>query len=305
MFDIPGYPSFVERQVMKPDGGAFAAFGDTRDSPTWANNHMALGFFDALFPNTVETFGADAPTRRLGDVLLSGKSYMASQNGLDHQKAGDTYVEHFLYHLLGDPSGQMWAQEPMHFDLEKVSTQYRARADGPPWEIVVNLPGGAGNPAPEGTILTLLQNGQAIGRGIAGPDGAAVVAPEVGVEPKNLSVALDQDGALPAQDNVDGVPQPAQKTPTSMSITCPARSSTTSTVPVSGTLTGAPAQSTVQVKWTPASGAPFTHDVTTDANDHWLDRAPTPSAGQWRVDATYDGDATYEGSTANCGFPVG
>ena len=44
-------PSFVEETIRHPGGGAVAGFGDTRVSPTWANNHMALGFFDALFPN--------------------------------------------------------------------------------------------------------------------------------------------------------------------------------------------------------------------------------------------------------------
>src|SRR5581483_10745471 len=114
-FDIPGHPSFEELQLQKSGGGAVAAFGDTRVSPTWANNHMALGFFDALFPNILPSFGDPSPTRRLGDVLLSGKRYMASQNNLDGQGDDETYQEHYLYHLLGDPSGQMWADPPRHF----------------------------------------------------------------------------------------------------------------------------------------------------------------------------------------------
>ena len=64
-FDIPGVPSFVEQQVMKPDGGAFAGFGDTRVSPTWPNNHMAYGFFDAMFPELKPSYGSDTATARL------------------------------------------------------------------------------------------------------------------------------------------------------------------------------------------------------------------------------------------------
>jgi hypothetical protein len=305
-FDDPTHPSFVELQVMKPDGGAFAGFGDSRVSPSFPNNHMALGFFDALFPNTEPTFGSPTPSRRLGDVLLSGKAFMASQEGIDWQGAGDTYYEHHLYGLLGDPSAQMWAAEPQHWDPSKITSTYVARADGPPWEIHVQLPPGGGDPPPEGTILTLLQNGQAIGKAIAGADGTATLTPEVNVDPTNLKVALDQDGALPAQDDVDGTPpQKPQKATTTMTITCPSAGKVQGTSAVQGDLNGAPAGVTVHVKWSPPQGQPaFTHDVTTDASGHWVDRTGTNFAGQWSVDATYDGDDTHLGSTANCGFAV-
>ena len=65
-FDTPAHPSFVELQVLRPDGGAIAGFGDTRVSPSFPNNHMALGFFDALFPSAVADYGGPE-TRRLGD----------------------------------------------------------------------------------------------------------------------------------------------------------------------------------------------------------------------------------------------
>ena len=35
--------SFVGEALVKPDGGAVGAFGDTRDSPTWHNTQIALG----------------------------------------------------------------------------------------------------------------------------------------------------------------------------------------------------------------------------------------------------------------------
>jgi hypothetical protein len=236
-------------------------------------------------------------------VLLSGKAFMASQEGIDWQGAGDTYYEHQLYHLLGDPSAQMWAAEPHRFDPSQVISQYVVRAEGPPWEIHVQLPRGGGDPPPEGTIVTLLQNGQAIGKAIAGGDGTATVTPEVNVDPQNLKIALDQDGTLPGQDDVDGVPP--QKSATSMSISCPSAGKVQGVAAVQGNLTGAPAGSTVHVKWTPPQGQQaFTHDVTTDANGNFVDRTPTNFAGQWSVDATYDGDATHKSSTANCGFAV-
>ena len=114
-FDTPSHPSFVELQVLRPDGGAIAGFGDTRVSPSFPNNHMALGFFDALFPSSVADYGGPE-TRRLGDVLIRGKQYMATQEGFEWHGSGDTYVEHYLYHLLGDPTMQMWANPPVRFD---------------------------------------------------------------------------------------------------------------------------------------------------------------------------------------------
>ena len=114
----PGNPSFVERQVMKPDGGAFAGFGDTRVSPTWPNNHMAYGFFDAMFPDTVPNFGSEDATRRLGDMLLSGKARMAAKVDGDGE-----YQEHFLYHLLGDPSAQAWVNTPVQIDVTKIEVE--------------------------------------------------------------------------------------------------------------------------------------------------------------------------------------
>ena len=76
---------------------------------------MALGFFDALFPSAVADYGGPE-TRRLGDILVRGKKYMATQEGFEWQGAGETYEEHYLYHLLGDPTMQMWANPPVRFD---------------------------------------------------------------------------------------------------------------------------------------------------------------------------------------------
>ena len=66
------------------------------------------------------------PTRRLGDVLVRGKQYMAAQEGTEWHGAGDTYAEHYLYGLLGDPSAQMWAAEPR--DVAAARPPLRVRA---------------------------------------------------------------------------------------------------------------------------------------------------------------------------------
>ena len=196
-FDVPGDPSFVERQVMKPDGGAFAGFGDTRVSPTWPNNHMAYGFFDAMFPDVVPNFGSGDATTRLGAVLLSGKARMAAKVDGDAE-----YQEHFLYHLLGDPSAQAWVTTPKEIDVTKINVELIP--------IPVPGPGGSGlkvrvDMGDQGiatpTVITLYHRGEPVGRALAG-QGVVEIIPEVPIGRDQLMTAFEQDKALPAQKAV-------------------------------------------------------------------------------------------------------
>jgi Peptidase family C25/Propeptide_C25 len=196
-FDIPGNPSFVERQVMKPDGGAFAGFGDTRVSPTWPNNHMAYGFFDAMFPDTVPNFGSEDATARLGDILLSGKARMAAKVDGDGE-----YQEHFLYHLLGDPSAQAWVDTPVNIDVSKIDVELIPipipDPGGSAFKIHVDMHDQA---VATPTVVTLYHRGEPVGRGIVG-QGAIDIVPEVPIGRDSLMTAFEQDKALPAQKAV-------------------------------------------------------------------------------------------------------
>jgi hypothetical protein len=70
-----------------------------------------------------------------------------------------------------------------------------------------------------------------------------------------------------------------------------------------GTLTNAPPNSKIQVKWTPPGQPAIVHDLTTDANGNWTDRQQTNFAGTWTVAATYVDDKG--GSTSGtCSFDV-
>jgi hypothetical protein len=299
-FDNPAHPSFVELQVMRPDGGAIAGFGDTRVSPTWPNNHMALGFFDALFPTTVDGFGSDDYTRRLGDVLLSGKNYMAAQNS-----GGGEYVEHYLYHLLGDPSMQMWARAPYRFEPPRIITEYRdipvIDPGDPPFQVFVEFPIGAGEPPALGTIATLFSGGDAIGRAVVGADGKAVITPDdPGVKPSQLTVAFDQKDTLPATDTVDQAPQGQD---TTMTIQCPQNVTGPGTRSVTGALQTVPAGTSVSLRYEGPNGQVATDTVQTNANGGWTDRQAF-SSGQWTVTATFAGDSERNASTASCQVSV-
>jgi len=196
-FDIPGSPSFVEQQVMKPDGGAFAGFGDTQVSPTWPNNYMAYGFFDAMFPDLRPEFGSADGTTRLGAILLSGKALVAA-----HYDGTAEWQEHFLYHLLGDPSAQAWVTVPKQIDVSKINVELipipQPDPGGPSFKIHVDM-GDQGIATP--TVVTLYHAGDPVGRGLV-TQGAVDITPEVPVGRDNLATAFEQDLALPAQKAV-------------------------------------------------------------------------------------------------------
>lgn len=310
-FDIPGHPSFVESQIELPTGGAVAGFGDTRVSPSNPNNHMAAGMFDALFPSTVSSFGSASPTRRLGDVLLSGKAYMATQVGFEGQDSADTQFEHYLYHLMGDPSMQMWAATPRSIDLAKVKSVWREvdnpTPGGPPeFTVEVAFPQGPGEPVAAGTVATLLRKGEVIGRAIVGADGKATITPDVRTDTSDLTVALDQDGALPAQDPVE---QGTPARPTTLTLNAPA-----------GVTFGKPATFTGHLD-PPVDAAPIrityskdgtaetvVHDVQTNAAGDYSDSITFTRAqrGAWHAQASYPGDATHAASNSGkVAFTVG
>jgi hypothetical protein len=307
-FDDPAHPSFVELQVRRIGGGAVAGFGDTRVSPSFPNNHMTRGFFDALFPNLQPEFGSITPTRRLGDVLVLGKQFMATQEGMDWHGAGDTYVEHYLYHLLGDPSMQMWAAEPKTFAPPKIDSRYVVgfNPGDPPWRVQIKFPIGGGDPPPLNTVATLFSGGAAIGRAIVGRNGEATIVPEApGVQPSNLRVTFNQDGVLPASDSVDGAPTqaPAEKQSTTLRLTGDKAVGWDAPLSYTGAISPAFAGATIRIVVTKdATTESYSTTATTDgAGDYaaTIDPPGNPNGANWHAQAFFDGDPTYAASESN------
>ena len=138
---------FAERALRKADGGAIGVIGDTRNSPTWANNALTRGFFDAVWPETVPTHGGSTVHRRLGDILNWGKVYLATQMGAA-QTAGSISVddmgyEYHIWHVIGDPTLEMWTGNP--FSLSGIFTM-----EIHPEKLIVHY-------AEEGAVLTAFQ----------------------------------------------------------------------------------------------------------------------------------------------------
>jgi hypothetical protein len=299
MFDLPGNPSFVERQITRPDGGAIAGFGDTRVSPSFPNNHMALGFFDAMFPLTVEDYGGPE-TRRLGDILIRGKQYMASQEGFEWHGANETYQEHYLYHLLGDPTMQMWSNPPVRFDPNRFKALIREldvirppQPGDPPFFVQVTLE----SELAQGTMVTLFRGSEAIGRGFVGGDGVANVIPDVPFDDQdeNLSISLQQDGAFPAQEEVE-------KEATQTSINCPSSQQVDDQpFTTTGSLSPAVSGANIEVTYTDESGTQTVHTVQTDGQGNWSDSASfsTGDSEIYTIQARFVGDASRRASASN------
>lgn len=108
--------SLMERLLLQSSGGMVGGIGDVRNSPTWPNSALLRGFVDATWPDLAPGFGGATSIRRLGDILNHGKIYLATQIGVA-QPAGDIALQDYideiiLYHVLGDPTLEMWTGNP-------------------------------------------------------------------------------------------------------------------------------------------------------------------------------------------------
>lgn len=231
-----------------------------------------------------------ATKQRVGDALVHGKLRLAglappSGPGIAGGD-GDTRKELYLWHYFGDPTMQMWGGgfPPIVLNPNLFKATYKELpvpkpGDPPPFLVEITFPRGlAGQP------ISLLRNGEVIGKAIAGDGTVQVPATfnDGAPNPGELSVALEPDGAPPVQVGVDGVPPPA----TTLTQNCPSanqpvpfNSNGATTVTMTGKLAGAPAGSTVSVTFkhpdrtvvggVPTPGPVETVQSTTDASGNW------------------------------------
>ena len=161
---------FTEKLLRKSNGGAVGILGDSRNSPSWENSTLAQGFFDAIWPNALPTYGDATVHRRLGDILNYGKMYLLSKVGFSVMGAvidsSSAVSELYLWHCIGDPTLEIWRSNPNR--LLPAVLKYRLLLNG------VNL-----EYAQNGATITVFQSGGEtgpvpIGRGIV-HDGAATL----------------------------------------------------------------------------------------------------------------------------------
>jgi hypothetical protein len=312
--------SFVQNALVKPTGGAVGAFGDTRNSPSWHNSQIALGFIDALLPSVLAGEGP-ATKQRVGDALTHGKLRLAglappSGPGIAGGD-GNTRNELYLWHYFGDPTMQMFGggSPPIVFNPNIFKATYKELpipkpGDPPPYLVELTFPS---NPALTGQPISLLRNGEVIGKALAG-DGSVLIAAEFNDGkplPGELTVAFEADNAAPVQVGVDGV----QQAPTTLTQNCPTANQqvpfgNSATVTMTGNLAGAPAGSAVAVSFKrpdrPGAGPPIPGPTTvvtatTDASGNWTASVTTSDRldiGTWQVSSAFAGTAQYAASAA-------
>jgi hypothetical protein len=303
--------SFAGQALVKANGGAVGVFGDTRDSPTWHNTQIALGFVDGLLPSVLPSEGP-AVKQRTGDALITGKLRLA---GLAPPTSdGSTRNELYLWHYFGDPTMQMWGggSPPVVFDLSRFRAVYKPSAPGDPgpYNVQVTLPAElAGQP------VSLLRNGEVVGKALAGAGSVTIPAAfgDGSVKPGELRIAMDPDGAQPVNAPVEGVP-PA---PTQLTQSCPASvpfDAQGTAITVTGTLPGPPAGSAVAVTFQAppnlqgAPGRTVVQNVVTDAQGAWAATVTTTDpaeVGDWTVSSAFAGTSSFGASRAGpCTIPV-
>ncbi|MBI2433023.1 MAG: hypothetical protein HYV26_09145 [Candidatus Hydrogenedentes bacterium] len=163
---------WAEKMLRKADGGAVGLLGDTRNSPSWANSTLTQGFFDAIWPNAIASFGGASSKKRLGDILNHGKLYLCSKIGfsvmgeiIDGSSATN---ELYLWHVLGDPTMKIRTNSPYNIVLSP-EVKYRVLSFGVNLEYPEN-----------GTEFTVFEVGPTggdplpIGRGVV-ENGAATI----------------------------------------------------------------------------------------------------------------------------------
>jgi|GEM_PF-1870907 len=312
--------SFAGEALVKANGGAVGVFGDTRDSPSTANTQMSLGFVDAMLPSVLPGEGPSTK-QRTGDALNHGKLRL---NGISPLPNGTTRSEFYLWHYYGDPSMQMWGggNAPIVINPALIKAIYKpgpiSIPDPPPYEVQVTLP-----PGLNGQPISLLRNGQVIGKAFAAGDAATIPASfgDGSVKPGELEVAVEADGAQPVKVPVEGVPVPPPPVApppavTTLKQTCPAatfldQQLLTGTMTVTGTLASPPAGSTVNVTFTSTTriGPERTVkvDAVTDGAGAWTASAQMfrEDQGTWSVSSTYAGTTAFAPSSDGpCSIPV-
>jgi hypothetical protein len=113
------FECYCEELLRHQNGGAVAAFGATRNSPSGCNDDLFIGFIDAIWPDFDDTMTSGA-IYELGQVLTYGKLHMAVTPVWDN--AVHELAEFEMYHLFGDPEMWIWTQQPTDLTVTHPAT---------------------------------------------------------------------------------------------------------------------------------------------------------------------------------------
>ncbi len=140
-FDYNPGDSFAE-DIMQLKGGAPSLVAATELSGTWRNDSLMKGLFDAMWPGVIASFPGNNASysikhNRLGDILNYAKSYLLVAHGTN--PGVKDHLE--IYHVVGDPTLQLWAEEPTSI---KLSARIRGN------NLIIHI-----RPAPADAVVTI------------------------------------------------------------------------------------------------------------------------------------------------------
>ncbi|CAN5133387.1 hypothetical protein BH11PSE10_BH11PSE10_10700 [soil metagenome] len=227
---------WAESFVRKVDG-ALAVIGDTRNSSTVDNSHLALGLFDAIFPGLAAGFGSNSAVRRLGDVLNHGFAYMAAVDAGTtvnlHPTDSGAVVgveglrhEMNIYNLMGDPTVKLRTTPPWNLSTVNLSVRQNTAFINVPKQPCLGCPQNLPPPEMITAVAFDPANGRLIGRTLINADGYGSIdlngftgnfSLRVGSgDGASQQVALietdsDGDGVPDSRDNCVSVPNAIQR----------------------------------------------------------------------------------------------
>jgi hypothetical protein len=139
-----GRECFAEK-ILALNGGAPSLIASTELSGAWRNDSMIKALFDAIWPGVISTYPITTmrfPVKyyRIGDILNYAKAYLMISHGVN----ANTQKHLEIYHVVGDPTLQIWSSEPMTLRLRT-----RIKKD----ILVVNM-----NTCPQDGVLSLWFN---------------------------------------------------------------------------------------------------------------------------------------------------
>lgn len=188
---------WAETFVRKANG-AIGVIGDTRSSQTWVNNDMAMGLFDASWPDYKAGFGGTGAIRKLGDVLNHAKAYVKAQAW----DAANERQELKIYNLLGDPTVEIKSRPPFTITFGKYLLE-RTRV------IIPVIPEPCLNCPPfefkEMYAVLMSEKGEVVGRSLV--ENQKLIF-ELGETTGNLLLTVSGHNIVTAQAKIEATPIP-------------------------------------------------------------------------------------------------
>jgi len=232
----PSSVYWAESFVRKVDG-ALAVIGDTRNSSTVDNGHLAIGLFDAIFPGFAPGFGSNAAVRRMGDVLNHGFAFMAAvdagtTNNLHPSDSGAVVGveglrhEMNIYNVLGDPTVKLRTTAPWNLSTVNLSVLRGTAFINVARQPCLGCPQNMAPPEMVTAVAIDPSNGRLIGRTLINADGNGSIdlggfggnfivrvasADGTSQQVARTETDTDGDGVPDSRDNCTLVPNPDQR----------------------------------------------------------------------------------------------